>query len=378
MKKTFIIIAFVIICISNTFADIAPNPIKAKAILTSGETTIRMASELVVIDLYKDSSVVECKFIMKNEGKKQKLNIGFPEMYFHHWEKASLADYSKKFFVQENGIEIKEVDFYTPKSYSEKERETQINKNKQSYDEQPWYIWDSEFGAGETKEIIVRYSLPYGQIYKGSRFFTYLLSTGSGWMGSIDTVEVIVNIKDFSTDLIVEITPYNYSFEIDQISWKFYNLEPSTKDDIKILYLPSKEYYAKIDTLKTEPTIIFDNEIVSNRFLDKIDPHEILTIHILKDSKDTEKYTVDKEGVILIYTKSYAIDKLKNLIKSKSSDKHLLADDSSSDFIEKYKFLIDETAYEGRELLLKIVELKEDEIQSVIIEKNLIEIKQKK
>ena len=43
-----------------------------------------------------------------------------------------------------------------------------------------------------------------------------------------------------------------------------------------------------------------------------------------------------------------------------------------SDFIEKYKLVIDQTTYKGEELLLKILELKDDEIQNVIIKKKLI------
>jgi hypothetical protein len=196
-------------------------------------------------------------------------------------------------------------------------------------------------------------------------------------MGTIDTAEVIVNIKDFSTDLILKTIPDNYTIEENQICWKFYNLEPTTNNDIKIYYEPSKGYYEKKKVQKPGPTIVINDEILlhsgdSQRFLDSITPNEILTIEILKDLKDTEKYTSDKEGVIIIYTKSYVIDKLKKLIESRSSNNHLLEYDTSSGFLEKYKLIIDQTTYKDEELLLKILELKEDEIQNVIIKKNQI------
>jgi len=377
MKIALITLAVMIICISNAFADIAPNPIKAKSIGTSENTKIKMVSERVVIDLYKDSSVVECYFYMKNEGRKQKINIGFPEMYFQYWGKTSATDSDRNFLVQENGKEVQKIDAYIPYLGSRKEQKTHAKKSNMKYEEQPWYLWDSKFKEGETKIIKVRYSLPNGQIYKGSRYFTYLLSTGSGWMGTIDTAEVIVNIKDFSTDLILKTIPDNYTIEENQICWKFYNLEPTTNNDIKIYYEPSKGYYEKKKAQKPEPTIVINDEILlhsgdSQRFLDSIIPNEILTIKILKDLKDTEKYTSDKEGVIIIYTKSYVIDKLKKLIESRSSNNHVLAYDTSSGFLEKYKLIINQTTYKDEELLLKILELKEDEIQNVIIKKNQI------
>lgn len=362
MKIILFTLTITIICISNVFADIAPNPIKAKGILSSGNTNIRMVSERVIVDLYKDSSVVECHFLMKNEGKKQLINIGFPEMNFHHFKTTSTSDFESRFFVHENEKEVQLINFYTPNS--------DLSKKQEMYEKQPWYLWDSEFNEGETKIIKVRYSLPFGVIKNCCRYFTYLLNTGSGWKGSIDTAEIIINLKDITADLILEATPENYKIEENQIIWKFYNLEPTTNDDIKINYEPSKGYNAKMKLQKPEPTFVLNEQILlGKRFLDSIPIDEILTIKVLKGLNETEKYTSGKEGVILMYTKGYAIDKLKKLIISKSSNKHSLVYESSSDFLEKYELVIDQTTYEDKELLLKILELKEDEIKNVKIKK---------
>lgn len=364
MKITFFSLIITMICISDVFADIAPNPIAGKGIITNQQTTVRMVSERVVVDLYKDSSVVECHFFMKNEGKKQQINIGFPEMNFHHFESPSNTDWSS-FFVQENGKEIKSIERYTPDSILQKEMKRFAGKVKPYYEKQPWYLWNSEFTEGETKIIDVRYSLPSGVIKNGSKYFTYLLNTGSGWKGSIDTAEVIVNLKDFSKELILKTMPENYKIADNQISWKFTNLEPTTNDDIKIYYEPFKGYSEKIKKERPSPTVVLNGEIVPN--LGAIDVNEILTMKVIKDLKETQKYTSGKEGVILIYTKDYAIDKLKRLIASKHKIKYSLVYDSSSDFIEKYELVIDQTPCKDKEFLLKILELKEDEIKDIKI-----------
>lgn len=370
MKTIFINLLLMIICASYAYADIAPNPIKAKGITTSEPTTISMVSERVIVDLYRDSSVVECYFNMKNEGKKQKVNIGFPEMYFHHWKGIDYSNFHHDFVVHDNGKEVSKVDFYVPKKNKD------LGKSNLGGEEQPWYLWKSTFDEAGTKTIRVRYTLPNGQMYKSSRYFTYLLSTGSGWMGAIDTAEVIITLKDFSPDLMLKITPENYTIEGNRMYWRFLNLEPTANDDIKINYEPSKGYSTRKITPKPEPTIIVNDEIKhadgaidSKGLLDSINPSEILAMRVLKELSETEKYTSDKNGVVLIYTRNYAIEKLKEIIKTKCQNNQLFDNVSYSDLIRNYEMRIAKTDFEGEELLIKVIDLKEDEIRDVTIKK---------
>ena len=120
MKRQKIgILILTIICFqTNLFADIAPNPIKAKSISSKNQTSIRMESEKVVIDLYNDSSVVKCLFNMKNLGEYEKLQIGFPEMSFHYYQQKSKVDEASMFQVKENGKAIN-FDFSDSLRYNE-------------------------------------------------------------------------------------------------------------------------------------------------------------------------------------------------------------------------------------------------------------------
>jgi len=387
MKITFLTLSFLLCCLFSAFADIAPNPIKAKGIISNGSSDIHMVSERVVVDLYPDSSVVECVFNMKNEGKNQQINIGFPEMNFHHLAQTSTADFRTDFYVQENGKVVQLINNYIPKSIP-----SELNRliNKMEYSEQPWYLWDSQFEAGETKVIKVRYALPFGQIKNGSRYFTYLLNTGSGWKGSIESAEVVVNLKGISPDLILKAFPENHTIAGNQISWKFSNLEPTTNDDVKIYYEPSKGYYKKMKAQKPDPTFVVNDEVLpaNDQFKpypalnDIVATNDILSIKVLKDLTETSKYTSAKDGVVIIYTKSYVVEKLNKLIAAKSSNKYPLAFESSDDFMGKYDLIVDETHFADKNMLLKAIELEQKKIRKIRITgdeqgKKTIEIKLK-
>ena len=67
-----------------TFADIAPNPIIAKGIYTVDSCKIQLVSETVSVELYHDSSKVECDFELLNNGDSVTIEIGFPEMNFYY------------------------------------------------------------------------------------------------------------------------------------------------------------------------------------------------------------------------------------------------------------------------------------------------------
>lgn len=382
MKNTLFILLFILICVFNTFADIAPNPIHAKGIITVGNNDIRMASERVVIDLYKDSSVVECHFYMKNEGKDQKINIGFPEMNFHYFTKTLAEDYTNTFNVYENGIEISKIDSYSPDLKLPADSLLFQQKSKIDYHDQPWHLWDSYFKEGEIKTIKVRYRLPTGIIKSRCNFFTYLLSTGAGWKGNIDTAVIIVNLKGISNDLILKALPENYVLKENQFIWKFSNLEPTTNDDIKIYFESSKGMYEKMKTANPYPLFIFNQKALPQwdaindpAFLDRLTSYDLLEVKILKDLETTKKYTSGKEGVVIVVivnTKRYAVEKIDSLLKQKKINLYPLTYNSPVDFMENYKLIVDQSEYVGDKMLLKILELEKKDIRKTKIISNMM------
>lgn len=335
MKTYKIGIIVLTLCLqTNLFADISPNPIKAKSISPKNQTSIRMESEKVIIDLYNDSSVVKCLFNMKNLGEQEKLQIGFPEMTFHYYRQKSKVDEASRFQVKENG-KVVNFDFSDSLKYDKDYR-----KKVESYQiKEEWYLWESEFQQGESKTIEIQYSLPFGMLYKtNERFFTYLVSTGANWKGTIGKAEIIVNLKDIEMDSIVSKNPSNCEINNNQLIWTFSDFEPTTKDDIKINYNSSKILYTG---KKLIPPVFIIDEKLDNEFdLESIEPNDIASIDVLKNPEETKKYTNQNNGVVKIHTKDFVLTELERLMKAKSKEKIVLPD--YDQLREDYRLFINE------------------------------------
>lgn len=109
-------IFLLVILTAFTTLDIAPNPISANGIYTNAETKVRMQSEKVVIELFKEYSIIECTFNMVNHGKETSLEVGFPVMDFHHWSFGGykLNDKSN-FIIKVDNIKLSENDIKVPR-----------------------------------------------------------------------------------------------------------------------------------------------------------------------------------------------------------------------------------------------------------------------
>lgn len=299
---------------ANLLADIAPNPIKAKSISPKEQTSIRMESEQVIIDLYNDSSVVKCLFNMKNLGAHERLQIGFPEMSFYYYQQNSKVDETNRFQVTENG---KAISF----DFSDSLKHNEIDRKKAgSYPmKEAWYLWESEFQPGETKTIEVQYSLPFGMLYKtNERFFTYLLSTGANWKGTIGKAEIMVNLKDIEMDSIEFQKPDNCIKKNKQLIWTFTDIEPTANEDIKVQYHSNKILYKGSKTIP--PVCIVDGILVEWLDLEKINPNDIASVEVFKNDEDM-KYTMQHNGVIKIYTKNFVLTELNKIVNAKAKEK---------------------------------------------------------
>jgi|WetSurMetagenome_2_1015567.scaffolds.fasta_scaffold120901_1 hypothetical protein len=341
MKKIIFASLVSLFCLESQ-ADIAPDPIRAKGITIKEQTEIIMTYEKIVVDLTLDSSFVCCYFRLHNEGKARKIQIGYPNMSYY-----SNSDFRQFRFnpinVYENGEKINDVRFYKPDTLNLRNND---NHNK------PWYLWDTHFDENETRVIILSYSLPHGVIKNNLYYsFDYLLSSGAGWKGNIDTAEIVVNLKNLDKNLILKTSPDNFTISGNQIVWKLYGFEPTSKDDISIKYEMEKGQYEQ--RLKKNSsiwilndTIVLSNDIRDENTLSNINPNDLALISIKKDSETAKKKfpKVDSSnGLILIYTKTYAIEKISQLINSSvRRKKNMVKFASISDFEENYSFTVNQ------------------------------------
>lgn len=323
MKKIVISVLIILLGL-YTKADIAPNPIRAKGITVFHPTDIRMIYEKVTVDLTLDSSFVHCYFRMHNEGKATEILIGYPNM--SNYSNNNTQDLKiAPLTVFENGRKLNDL----------------LNNENSG---RTWYLWETKFERNETKEIIVTYSLPHGTV-KGNLYynFNYLLSTGAGWKGKVGYAEIIVNLKDFDKDLILKASPANFTLTTNQIVWKYKNLEPTLSNDISISFEKQKGQYEERLNLAGYPKMILDNKTIlsndireSNR-LANINPNELASITVLKptDSTTIKFPHIDcSNGLILLYSKRFAINVLAEIIEMKYPD---MADDLRSKSVSYFE-----------------------------------------
>jgi len=247
----------------------------------------------VTAKLYKDSSMVECVFNMKNWGEARTVEVGFPVMTFYHWSsKDTYGDDITPFielYVGAKKIDMKSL--YIPKAakdlqarikLSERYRDSifqaavdsllkihgsknhgyhaaindfmmnVVHKDKTFQDVMPglmhillerknipFYVWKVRFKAQENVTIKVRYRVPSGMLYKNSnRYFYYLLSTGAGWYKKIEKATIRARIMDSDIRAIRSVKPSTYRKDLKtkEYIWEFQNIEPIKDDNIYLEY----------------------------------------------------------------------------------------------------------------------------------------------
>jgi hypothetical protein len=369
MKKLIISVLLIFLGL-NTKADIAPNPIRAKGITVLQPTDIRLIYEKVTVDLTLDSSFVHCYFRLHNEGKAMKIQIGYPNMSYY----ANNDQHNLKFnpiSVFENGEKINGINTYVPDSVNFRSND---NYNK------PWYLWDTNFGANETRVIVVTYSLPKGPVKNDLYYkFDYLLSTGAGWKGKIGEAEIIVNLINFDKDLILKTSPANFTSTSNQIVWKLHNIEPTSSDDISISYEKQKGQYDKRLKMIRFPSIVLDNKTIlsydirDSNSLENLNPKEIASITALNtaDSTTIMLPNIDSsKGLILFYSKRFALNKLSEIIELKFPD---LADDlksrSTSYFEDNFSLVINDKIIKKDKMTGQIMSLDKNSILDISVKK---------
>ncbi|MEX0595583.1 MAG: hypothetical protein WD512_03710 [Candidatus Paceibacterota bacterium] len=281
------------------FADIAPNPIFVNGLIPADSCKVQMVSEIVNAWVYKDSSVIECYFVLKNHSSKTTLSVGFPIMSFYHWQPPENWIPEKENFKVTVGNEmIVKFDRYIPnyvlyqdvkmnqmdsifniyfksirdslhsvypicsrkdelKFYKRFDKVFENVPNEKDrielkrkldflidYEKTPWYLWNISLDSAETKIVKVKYNVPCGLGYGARyRYFKYIISTGAGWYGKIENAKINVTLMDFNSCKVDSINPSQYIFDKRHktITWDLNNIEPTIKDNIYVEYSFGRE-----------------------------------------------------------------------------------------------------------------------------------------
>jgi hypothetical protein len=302
LNKYFLLLVAILTIKGPLLADIAPNPIFINGLIPSDSCKVQMKSEIINSWVYKDSSIVECEFILLNHSSHTTISVGFPIMSFYHWyppenwkpEKDNfkvwvndklVTNYERYVpgFVSDYKSELdslqevwgeqyfnivdslkniypvcsrkdqerlnKKVDSIYDKLPEEERRRELLNKLDYltDYSKTPWYLWEMDFDSLQTTKVRVRYSIPAGMGYgKKYQYFKYILQTGAGWYKEIQNVIVNVNILDFPLNKITKIEPAAYSVNGKKklIKWELNNIEPSKNDNIYVEYSFTRDRFS--------------------------------------------------------------------------------------------------------------------------------------
>jgi hypothetical protein len=266
-----------------------------------------------------------------------------------------------------NGKKIDDINLLTTASKSPK---TEINS---------WYLWDTYFNKNETMVIEVSYSLPHGIVKNDLYYkFDYLLSTGAGWKGNIDTAEIIVNLKNFDKNLIIKTTPENFTFVGDQIIWNRYNFEPSVKDDISIKYEKKVGQYTERLKNSSLPLMVLDEKTILSydiRYpnnVESLNPNDIACIRVIKASEKVKLklQNIDtSKDLVLIYSNKFIPERIIGILNSKieGNKKERIKLTPLSEFKEKYYLKINGENIQKENILNYILNIDEFKISQVII-----------
>ena len=179
--------------------------------------TIQMVSEVVKITGLPLGQV-DATFWLKNTGPATDVTIGFPGYGYNDSPQLS------NFRSQVDGTPVKVT--------MVKSRDTGADDQ----DQQVWFVKKVHFAANQTHVVRDEYSGGGGDDAMQSKWFSYILHTGSSWKSVIQHATVTADVSGLHQMSITHIDPAGYVRRGSTLTWTFNNLKPNVEDDIRIQY----------------------------------------------------------------------------------------------------------------------------------------------
>ena len=156
--------------------------------------SVRMVSERITATIRKETAIVDCHFVFRNDGAATAVRMGFPDEDGNR-EPGEQSEGASKWF----------------KSYVDGRRvpTTLLPKVMPSGQEpRSFQVKTVSFGRGQTRTVRDTYEVPLVDLALGGKApaypaiygFTYMFSTGSTWKGAIGRTEMTIT---FAPDAIL-------------------------------------------------------------------------------------------------------------------------------------------------------------------------------
>jgi hypothetical protein len=270
MHSSTMIIAvlFTLLSVSPAFPNDAPVKSVGKTIQPMNNVPVRMVSEDVRISLSSTKADVHCLFTLRNEGKPETIEVGFPR----GWE-GDLIGFTAK-------------DAHIPGVFSVETMAEQPFFGEFSDEKLPWWkVFKVPFtSTGQSRVIENYYStflLPWGKypVPWNDLLFTYIMKTGALWKGQIDSAKVTLYLRNIPFDQVTKISPEGYIREENRITWNFRNFEPAKNIEISIIqdaFYERESIARKI--LETDPNNAYAHYLIGTVYFNRrfMDDNQIL------------------------------------------------------------------------------------------------------
>jgi hypothetical protein len=187
-------------------------------------STVQMASENVVIDIFKDTINAICKFKFFNHSDTgQQLLMGFPASACVDTGEEIDALYIRNFSTKITGnivpVEYKESTQGFDSSFLLRERFCRATPG--------WYFWKSYIHPNDTLIVINTYSGDLEPISYGSVTVAYTIGTGATWYKNITTGKITFRLDKVCTTRFLISHSENAKIYEDSIVYVFENLKPA-------------------------------------------------------------------------------------------------------------------------------------------------------
>lgn len=149
--------------------------------MLDGRTNVRMVSAKISADLRADHASVRCEYSLRNEGRAQRVTIGFPEMP----ELGAYGHYPAHLQGFRSWADGKPLRVRLRVGRGEEERR------------QRWFVRRVRFGRGQTRSIVDQFTQSNGRYPMGGGWeFVHTVWTARSWKGPIGRLEVTVRWRE--------------------------------------------------------------------------------------------------------------------------------------------------------------------------------------
>lgn len=217
---------------------------------------IQMQREEVHILLYKGFAVVKGQYYLKSLSDQNiRLKVGYPINSTFQDKNVYSVHFTDIYALQVFNDGLPQKAEKLAEGHSEVFKDVGVLESPEN-----WYVWESEFKAGETHQITVYFivntnsgALLQGYSSDSNNGFTYLLESGKVWAKTIEQGSIHIHFMDqLNPKDILGIAPLK-GFRLDKknqrLLYEFTHLEPEPQNNILIRYSYRNEKF------KIEPIV---------------------------------------------------------------------------------------------------------------------------